>query len=218
MDKPIDEQQLFTDSQEIKKLYEKYGYAGTQVKYVLNMDENAGRGSVTFEITETPKILIKDIEFTGTAPLAFTPRELRRQLQTKRHWPFSSLWGRGLFKEEEFEDDRDQLADFYHSHGYLDFEIKNVRLDRPTTNSMVIRFYLYEGRQYRVGTVTFSGNQLFKPEEIRHGLIAVHNFRASQGQTRPARPGHGHRGHFHRRRAVPGHRGPRGFLRQQRIY
>jgi len=41
---PLDEQKLFTDVQEIKKLYEKYGYPDTQVKYILNIDENAGRG------------------------------------------------------------------------------------------------------------------------------------------------------------------------------
>ncbi len=50
---PLDEQKLFTDAQEIQKLYEKYGYAGSQVKYVLNIDENAGRGTATFDITES---------------------------------------------------------------------------------------------------------------------------------------------------------------------
>src|ERR1017187_8330424 len=59
---PLDEQKLFTDSQEIQKLYEKNGRAGTQVKYVLNIDENAGRGGVTFEITEARKIKIKQID------------------------------------------------------------------------------------------------------------------------------------------------------------
>ena len=52
---PLDEQKLFTDAQEIQKLYEKYGYAGTQVKYVLNMDENAGRGTVTFADRREPE-------------------------------------------------------------------------------------------------------------------------------------------------------------------
>ena len=46
---PLDEQKLFTDVQEIKKLYEKYGYPNTQVKYVFDtFDDAAGRASVTF--------------------------------------------------------------------------------------------------------------------------------------------------------------------------
>ena len=29
--------------------------AGTKVKYVVDMDESAGRGTVTFQITESPQ-------------------------------------------------------------------------------------------------------------------------------------------------------------------
>ena len=175
---PLDEQKLFTDTQEIRKLYEKYGRSGTQVKYVLNIDENAGRGTVTFEIAEAVKIKIDEIDFIGAA--AFSQRELRGQLKTKRHWMWSWLSGNGVFKEDEFDDDRETLTDFYHNHGYLDFEIKDVKLDHPTTNTMVIRFYLYEGRQYKVGSVTFTGNKLFNTEEIHRGLQAVHSFEHSK--------------------------------------
>src|SRR5271170_679316 len=82
---PMDEQKLFSDTQEIKKLYEKYGYPDTQVKYVLNIDENAGRSSVTFEIVESPKIIITQIEFIGAA--AFSQKELYKQIKTsRRRW------------------------------------------------------------------------------------------------------------------------------------
>ena len=180
---PIDEQKLFTDSREIQKLYEKYGYAGSQVKYVLNMDETAGRGSVIFVITEAPRIKIKAIEFIGAA--AYTQKELRKQLKTKRHWMWSWLSGNGVFKEDEFQDDREALTDFYHGHGYLDFEIKDVRFDHPSTNLMLIKFYVYEGRQYKVGSVTFTGNKLFTPEEIHLGLEAVHDFQHSKAKLGP---------------------------------
>ncbi len=62
---PLDEQKLFTDVQDMKKLYEKYGYPDTQIKYVLNIDENAGRGTVTFEIVESQKVKITAIDFVG---------------------------------------------------------------------------------------------------------------------------------------------------------
>jgi outer membrane protein insertion porin family len=180
---PLDERKLFTDTQEIRKLYEKYGRAGTQVKYVLNIDENAGRGTVTFEIAEAVKIKINRIEFIGAA--AFKQKQLRGQLKTKRHWMWSWLSGNGVFKEDEFDDDRESLTEFYHNHGYLDFEIKDVKLDHPTTNTMVIRFYIYEGRQYKVGTVTFTGNKLFNAEEIRRGLQAVKSFQHSKEKLGP---------------------------------
>ena len=146
---PLDEQKLFTDGQEIQKLYEKYGYAGTQVKYVVDVDENAGRGTATFQITEALKVKIVKIEFVGAA--AYYQRELRKQIKTRRHWMFSWLTGNGVFKQDQFEDDQDAIVEFYRSHGYLDFEIKDAKLVYPTPNTMDIRFFIFEGRQYKVG-------------------------------------------------------------------
>src|ERR1041385_1162230 len=48
----LDERQLFADAQEIKKKYQNAGYQGTDAKYSVSNDENAGRAAVTFEITE----------------------------------------------------------------------------------------------------------------------------------------------------------------------
>jgi len=79
---PLDEQKLFTDVQEIKKLYEKYGYPDTQVKYVFDtFDEAAGRASVTFQIVESQKIKITKVEFVGAS--AFSQGELRKQIKTR---------------------------------------------------------------------------------------------------------------------------------------
>ncbi len=180
---PLDEQKLFTDSQEIQKLYEKYGYAGTKVKYVVDVDENAGRGTATFQITEQPKVKIVKIEFIGAA--AFSQRELRKQLKTRERWMFSWLTGSDVFKEDQFADDQDALVAFYRSHGYLDFEIKDVKLEHPTPKTMDIRFFVFEGRQYKVGSVTFTGNKIFNDAQMHQGLQAVHDFEHERGKLGP---------------------------------
>ena len=180
---PLDEQKLFSDCQEIQKLYEKYGYAGTQVKYVVDVDESAGRGTATFQITEAPKVKIVKIEFVGAA--AFSQRELRKQIKTRRHWMFSWLTGNGVFKQDQFEDDQDAIVEFYRSHGYLDFEIKDAKLVYPTPNTMDIRFFIFEGRQYKVGSVKFTGNKLFNDPEVYQGLQQVHSFEHARGKVGP---------------------------------
>ncbi|MGD0348898.1 MAG: outer membrane protein assembly factor BamA [Verrucomicrobiota bacterium] len=161
---PLDELKLFTDAQEMQKLYEKYGHPDTQVKYIVNTDENTGRSSVTFEISETPKVKITRIDFIGAA--VFSQKELRKQLKTKERWMWSWLTGRGTFKQDDYEADRDGLVDFYRNHGYLDFEIRDVKFDHPATNRLVIKFYVFEGRQYKVGAVTFSGTTIFPTNAV----------------------------------------------------
>jgi len=180
---PLDEQKLFTDCQEIQKLYEKYGYAGTKVKYAVDVDENAGRGTATFQITEAPKVKIVKIEFVGAA--VFSQRELRKQLKTRERWMFSWLTSSDVFKQDQFEDDQDALMQFYRSHGYLDFEIKDVKLVHPKPSTMDIRFYVFEGKQYKLGSIKFTGNKIFNDEQIHQGLQQVHAFERARGKVGP---------------------------------
>ena len=181
---PLDEQKLFTDVQEIKKLYEKYGYPDSQVKYVFDtFDEAAGRASVTFQIVESHKIRVTRVDFIGAS--AFPQKLLRKQIKTRPHWMFSWITGSGVFKEDQFDDDKDALTAFYRNHGYLDFEIKDVKLEHPVPNKMAVRFYIYEGRRYKVGSVKFTGNKLFDDATIRTGLQFIHDFQHSKDKLGP---------------------------------
>jgi len=54
---PLDERKLFTDAQAIEQMYQKSGYPHTLVKYVLNIDENAGSGTALFQISENQKVI-----------------------------------------------------------------------------------------------------------------------------------------------------------------
>jgi outer membrane protein insertion porin family len=166
---PLDEKKLFKDAKELEKMYQKVGYQRTTVKPVLSIDENAGRGSVTFEVKETGKVKIREIVFEGAN--SFPQKKLRKQLKTKRRWWMSWLTGSGVLKDEQFEDDKEKLTDFYHSEGFIDFEIKDVKFDYATPNVMVIRFVLEEGQRYKVGAVEYTGNKLFPTEEITRGYF-----------------------------------------------
>jgi outer membrane protein insertion porin family len=175
---PFSERKLFTDAQQIRTLYEKKGYPHTEVKYSFSIDPNAGRATATFEIKESPKVKIIEVDFVGAQ--AFTQDRLRKVVKTRKHWMFSWLTGRGHLKEEQLEEDREKLADFYRNGsgragegGYLDFEIKNVEFLYPTPQTMIVRFIIYEGTQYRVGLVKFTGNKLFSTAELIAGLHAI---------------------------------------------
>lgn len=180
---PFNERKLFTDTQEIQKLYQKKGYPRTEVKYTYTVDENTARATATFEIKESPKVKIKEVDFVGAK--AFTQRQLRKVIKTRKHWMFSWLTGSGHLKDEQFEEDREKLVEFYREHGYLDFEIKNVEFLNPTPTTMIIRFIVYEGTQYHVGSVKFTGNKIFSTAAITNGLHAVHAMKGAKGKTGP---------------------------------
>jgi len=193
---PLDERKLFTDSREIQQVYEKKGYPGTQVKYVVNIDESAGRGTATFEVKESPKIKIKEITFEGAGD--YPEKKLRKVIKTRKRWWLSWLTGSGRFKDDQFEEDKMKLEDFYLEHGYLDFQIRDVRFVFPTTNTMHIHFDLVEGTQYEVGTVAVEGPTIFPtntiegllrqgpgttftPGGLRQDVEAIENFYGSKG-------------------------------------
>jgi len=180
---PLDEQKLFSDVLAIKKQYEKYGLADTTVKYVLSIDEATGSGTVTFQVHETPKVKIENVEFVGAT--AFTQKELRGVVKTHRHWMFSWITSNGFFQQDRFDDDRGFLEDFYHNHGYLDFQVQDVQRVYPTPHEMVIRYTVYEGRQYKVGSVKISGGTIFPEKEIVAGLQYIHDYQHLKGHLGP---------------------------------
>ncbi|HRD04370.1 MAG TPA: POTRA domain-containing protein, partial [Verrucomicrobiota bacterium] len=62
---PLDLRKLFTDTQELQKLYQKKGYSRTEAKYEYHLDEPSGLATATFLITESPKIKIVEVDFVG---------------------------------------------------------------------------------------------------------------------------------------------------------
>lgn len=165
---PFNEPKLFSDVQEIKKLYQKAGCPATEITYVPSIDESAGRATVTFEIVESPKIKIVQVDFVGAH--AFSQKALRKKVKTRKHWMWSWITTHGFLKDEDLELDKETLAEFYRDHGYIDFELKDVKYEHPTPRSMIVQFIIYEGTQYRVGAVSFSGNKLFSTNEISEGI------------------------------------------------
>ncbi len=175
----LDEQKLFTAVQEMQKLYEKNGLSDTKVKYILNIEEVTGHGAVTFQIVESPKVKIVDVEFPGAK--AFKEKQLRKEVKTTRRWMFSWITGSGYFHQDEFDGDRDRLSDFYRNHGYLDFLVTDVKLDHPKPNTLDVKFLVSEGQQYKVGAVKFSGGKIFTDTEIIKGLRDIHAFERLKG-------------------------------------
>lgn len=160
----LDERKLFTDAQEIQKLYQKKGYSGTVVKYALAIDEGGGRGTATFHVTESPKVKIVDYEFVGVE--AFKPSELRKAMLGWWRKNFAWLVGYGKFQEDKWEGAEDRLKEFYRDKGYIDFDLQKVEYVNETPTRLIIRLHVFEGRQYRVGKIGFEGTTMLPTQAV----------------------------------------------------
>jgi outer membrane protein insertion porin family len=180
---PLDEHKLFADAQEIKKMYQKAGYPNTDVKYVLAIDESGGTGTARFEIKESPRIKIEKVEFVGAQ--AFSQRKLRKVVKTRKRWMFSWLTGSGRLKDDQLQEDRERLGEFYRDRGYIDFELKDIKVENTSRNKVAVKFLVSEGKPYKVGSVKFTGNKLFSEKDIASGLQQLRTFKGTKAKLGP---------------------------------
>ena len=163
----LDERQVKEDSEKIREYYQKNGYNQVAVNYTIERDRATSFGTVIFKIKEGEKVRIADIRFTGNQHVK--SKRLQKEMETKKWWMFSWLMGTGRLKDDEFEDDLDKLRDYYRDQGYLDVEIApdKVIFDYPKPNRLVITINVVEGRRYKIGDITFTGNKLHPSALLR---------------------------------------------------
>jgi outer membrane protein insertion porin family len=164
----LDERKAHTDARKMEEIYQKAGYPDSKVTYGVSVDKDTGKAVLKFKVDEGQRVYIKKIKISGNK--AFPEKRLLKLLKTRRHWWASWLSSTGVLKDEDFKEDLDKLRDFYHSNGYIDMEIRDTRVERISPKWMVIRIDLFEGTQYKVGSVRIEGNTLFPTGEIEKHL------------------------------------------------
>ena len=74
--------------------------------------------NVTFNVSEGPKIKIREVDFVGNA--AISDGTLQRKLkENKPKGILSFITGGGTYKETEFEADADRVVEYYQNQGYV---------------------------------------------------------------------------------------------------
>ena len=130
--------------------------------------------NVTFNISEGPKLRIRDIEFVGNQ--AFSDRALARKMKenkAKKGLIFMTLFRSATYKEDRYEEDAEKVSAFYREQGYVrarvgNPEVRTVRDEKDgKTRWIQLRIPVTEGPRYRVGDFKFEGNTVVKNESLR---------------------------------------------------
>ncbi len=144
------------------------GLVGTEVEYEI---EPRGDGvvDVVYRIDEGERKYIKEVELIGNSKIE--TKKIRKNMYSKPKYILSFITKRGLFKIEEIERDSDRIKAVYIDNGYLDIRVSEpgIRYDEEK-DGYVVSFSIEEGVQYKVSTITFSGELAGDQDEIRPNL------------------------------------------------
>lgn len=153
------------DSEEkISELYEEKGFFLADITHRLDYDGD--EATLVFDVVEGRKIKIKKINILGNQK--FSDEDLLDipGIETKEGGFFSWLTGSGKFDEETLYKDIDLMRAFYYNNGYIKAKIEDPQVFMaPDKKALYLTLRLFEGEQYSVGQVSFSGDLSKSPEE-----------------------------------------------------
>jgi outer membrane protein insertion porin family len=127
--------------------------------------------NVTFNVSEGPKIKIREVDFVGN--VAKSDRALRRKMkENKPKSLLSFITGGGTYQETKFEEDADKVVEYYQNEGYARArvgqpELKVLRDSADGKERWVqLRIPVTEGPRYRIGEFNIDGNTVVRSEAL----------------------------------------------------
>ena len=118
-------------------------------------------------ITEGRRIRIRRIQFTGNT--YFTDNQLRKEVQLQEYFLPIVSDSASLYRPEVLRVDLQLLEQLYQSNGFVNVQLGEpvVEINREAGAIAVTVPIAREGEQYKVGTVTLTGSEVFNSEELR---------------------------------------------------
>lgn len=149
----------------IKKFYSEKGFLNTDVEISIKNDsvmQNAV--NVTFDINKHKKVKIGEVVVNGNA--IFTDNKLKGAFKktNEKSWQF---WKSSKFKEKEYEEDKENLLDFYNSKGYRNATIVSDSIYKISGNRIGIALNVEEGNKYFFRNVTWVGNSKYETDQLQ---------------------------------------------------
>ncbi len=149
--------------QEIKNTYIEDGFHAAKIEPELLTDIK-NEATLTFEIIEGKKVLIRDIKFIGNT--VFDKGDLIKKIETRERWFLSWITDRGAYLEDTMSLDIERIKAAYHDAGYQDVKVKPAQVTLVEDKHLDVLIEIDEGAQYKVGTVNVSGDLMYTEEQL----------------------------------------------------
>jgi outer membrane protein assembly complex protein YaeT len=162
-DRTVDDVEVRASADQIAKRYREAGYHFVKVTGTLGGDASAR--VVKFEIEEGPRVVVESLTFEGQVTVS--AKRLAEQMQTRPAGPIPIGIFRGLFVEEQLEQDVRLVRLYYRTQGFASAAVGPPRVafsDDRTHARIVVP--VVEGARQMVAAVTVIGNRLLDTETI----------------------------------------------------
>ena len=154
------------DDLAIKKLYYEKGYPDIAVTHETLPSDDPAQLILTFHVIEGSQVSLKTIKFTGNSSVS--EKTLKGQMTLKE----AALFQSGAYQESKLEESRKAIIDYYQSKGFVDAKIIDVFKEHSKDsasgkNWLLLTISISEGRQWKYGGMSFTGNQVFDETKLR---------------------------------------------------
>ncbi len=162
-DRIVDDVEVRAGADQIEKAYHEAGYHFVEVTGTL-LGDASGR-AVKFHIEEGPRVVVESLTFEGLATL--TDKQVAEQMQTRPAGLVPIGIFRGLFNQEQLEQDVRLVQHYYRTEGFASAQIGPPRVtfsDDRTKARIVVP--VVEGPRRMVASVTLTGNRALETQTV----------------------------------------------------
>ncbi len=139
------------------------GFYDASVESSVSEDPD-GSYRIAFRVKEGAKLKITRISVTGNHYL--DSKTIRKTMDTNEKGFWSFISDSGTFKRDVLENDVRKIEALYQNNGFLDSKVSDPEIRRGK-KGLEVTIHVFEGKQYRVGEVGFSGDSEVPAEELR---------------------------------------------------
>ena len=152
----------------IRKYFAEKGFYNADVSVRLENDttlENVV--NVFFVVDRKNRVKIGKIDFEGNT--ALSDRQLRRSFK-KTHQKSINIFKGAKYKEKDYEEDKENLIDFYNSRGYRTATILSDSVYRINDKRLGIALKVDEGNKFYYRNVSWTGNSVYETRQLNDML------------------------------------------------
>lgn len=157
----------------IRRFYKEKGYWFTEVQTSTEEVEGVeDRVRLIFNIIPGERLEVKDIDFYGNDE--FSDRKLRKKIKPLKEDAWWKIFGKKVFKEEDFIEGKEKVLSFYRENGFSDVRILSdsvyVYEYKDEKVGLKVDVNIEEGPQYKVRNITWEGNTVYTNETLTEAL------------------------------------------------